>query len=164
MTVRRHFDARVFGHRARLISPPETRSHPDDPDLPPPRDHAERLRDTQDLLRSERTAWVATTGMDSPHMVPFVFWWDGTAMLILATADDSPTVANLRRLPRARIAVGSPLDVVMIDGTTDLIPSTEISQTAADGYASRLRAGPDPRVAPGHLYVQVILERVQACV
>lgn len=144
------------------MSPAATPSDPDGRDLPPPRDRAQRLRDAQGLLRSERTAWVATTSTDGPYMVPLVFWWDGAATLTLATGDASPTVTNLRRLPRARIAVGSPLDVVMIDAATDLIPSAKIAEPAGDGYASRLRAGPDPRVVGGHVYIQAGLERVQA--
>jgi hypothetical protein len=58
--------------------------------------------------------------------------------------------------------VGSPYDVVMIDAATDVIPAGEIGPAAGDGYAARLRAGPDPRVVPGLVYIRAAIERLQA--
>lgn len=137
------------------------RQDPSRDQFPPSRDQAQRRRDTEDLLRSETTAWIASAGPHGPHLVPLLFLWDGTS-LTLATSGASSTVANLRRQPRARIAVGDPYDVVMIDATTQLIPACGIDPATADLFAALLRGGPDPRTVPGYLYLQATPERIQA--
>lgn len=130
-------------------------------ELPLSRDYAQRRQDTMNLLRSETTAWVATAGSGGPHLVPLLYLWDETK-LTLATADSRPTVINLRRQPRVRIAVGSPYDVVMIDATTELIPASGIDPATGDAFAALLRRGPDPRTVHGYVYIQAAPERIQA--
>lgn len=137
------------------------RKNPARDEFPPSRDQAQRRRDAEGLLRSETTAWVASAGPHGPHLVPLLFLWDGTG-LTLATMAASLTVANLRRQPRARIAVGNPYDLVMIDAAIRLIPSSGIDPAVGDMFAALLRGGPDPRAVPGYLYLRAAPERVQA--
>jgi nitroimidazol reductase NimA-like FMN-containing flavoprotein (pyridoxamine 5'-phosphate oxidase superfamily) len=131
------------------------------PGFAPARDLVQRRRDTESLLTSETTAWVATAGPRGAHMIPLLFLWDG-AMLTLATDGSSATVTNLRHHRNVRMAIGHPYDLAMIDAATELIPAAEIGQAAGDLFASMLRGGPDPRATPGYVYIQATPVRIQA--
>lgn len=128
--------------------------------FPPPRVLGQRQRDAKALLKSETTAWVATSGQ-AIHMVPLLFFWDGTR-LTLATTGSSLTVANLRQHPRARMAVGQPYDLAMIDAATELIPAGRIAPAVGDAFAALLHGGPDPRTTPDYIYIQATPVRIQA--
>jgi general stress protein 26 len=129
--------------------------------LPAPRTGSERKRDALTLLRTTTTAWVSTAGPGGPHMVPLLYVWDGER-LTMATAEASPTVRNLHGQPKARAAVGTPYDVVMIDATVEFVHPTDIDQPTGDQFASLLRGGPDPRFVPGFVYLRLTPQRIQA--
>lgn len=127
----------------------------------PPRDLAERQRDVLELWRSQDTAWVATSGTDGPHLVPLLFHRHGT-VFTFATFANSRTVANVAATPRARVAIGHPYDLAMIDGPIGIIEPDAIDPRTAEEFAALLRGGPDPRRTPGFVYLQLTPTRVQA--
>jgi hypothetical protein len=94
------------------------------------RDTPQRIQDVRNLLQRERDAWVpsaSTTG--DAYIIPLSFSWDGE-LLTLATPRASRTARNLRRAGRARIALGTTLDVVIVDG-----PLTETCAADAGSFA-----------------------------
>ncbi|MFD6065810.1 pyridoxamine 5'-phosphate oxidase family protein [Amycolatopsis lurida] len=114
-----------------------------------------------ELLRSETTAWLATGDTDGPHLVPLLFHHNGE-VLTFATFANSRTVINAAATARARAAIGQHYDVVMIDGSMEIIEPSAIDPAIADSFASLLRGGPDPRHTPGFVYLQLTPSRVQA--
>lgn len=120
-----------------------------------------RIADSNDVLRRETTAWVATSGPGGPHLVPLVFHYDGD-VLTFATFADSATARNASTNDRVRVAVGHPYDVVMIDGTVQIVEPRHIDRDVGDAHASLLHGGPDPRSVPGLLYLQLRPSRIQA--
>jgi len=86
---------------------------------PPPRATAQRREDVMRKLTHERHLWLATSGPDGPHMIPLSYFWDGKALL-MTTRVGSRTVQNLRAQPRARAAIGTGTDVVIVDGEVSI--------------------------------------------
>lgn len=121
----------------------------------------QRKSDALELLRSETTAWLATGDADGPHLVPLLFHHNGE-VLTFATFANSRTVTNVAATARARAAIGHPYDVVMIDGTMNVVEPDAIDPAIADAFAALLRGGPDPRHTPGFVYLQLIPTRFQA--
>ncbi|MER5388395.1 pyridoxamine 5'-phosphate oxidase family protein [Saccharopolyspora sp. NPDC002686] len=129
--------------------------------MPPPREPLQRKSDALELLRSETTAWLATGDADGPHLVPLLFHHDGE-VLTFATSANSRTVTNVAATARARAAIGQHYDVVMVDGTMEIIEPDAIDPAIADPFAALLRGGPDPRRTPGFVYLQLTPTRLQA--
>ncbi|KFU76754.1 pyridoxamine 5'-phosphate oxidase family protein [Amycolatopsis lurida] len=129
--------------------------------MSPPRKPLQRKSDVLELLRSETTAWLATGDTDGPHLVPLLFHYNGE-VLTFATFANSRTVTNVAATARARAAIGQHYDVVMIDGSMEIIEPDAIDPAIADPFASLLRGGPDPRHTPGFVYLQLTPTRVQA--
>ncbi|MFE6610701.1 pyridoxamine 5'-phosphate oxidase family protein [Amycolatopsis sp. NPDC057786] len=129
--------------------------------LPPPRKPLQRKSDALELLRSETTAWLATGGADGAHLVPLLFHHNGE-VLTFATFSDSRTVTNVAATGRARAAIGHHYDVVMIDGTMEIVAPDTIDPAIANPFAALLRGGPDPRRTPGFVYLQLTPSRLQA--
>lgn len=129
--------------------------------LIPPRPAAQRKSDALDLLRSQTTAWLATGGgRGGPHLVPLLFHFDGD-VLTFATFRTSPTVANAAADGRARVAIGHPYDLVMIEGSSTVVEPRQMDPMIAEAHASLLRGGPDPRRVPGLVYLQLTPTRLQ---
>jgi len=123
-----------------------------------PRPLTERIADTLAALERGGDAWVATSG-DGPTLVPLALAWDG-AHAILSTTAQSITARNVQHDPRVRIGFGATRDVVMIDGTADVI-RIEDAGSFADSFAAH--ADWDPRAEDGDwVYLVVTLRRVQA--
>ena len=80
-----------------------------------PRSPGKRRADVLHLLSTERQLWIASAADDRAHLIPLAFAWDGTT-ITMVTRRTSRTVQNLRKSPHARAAIGSPRDVVLIDG------------------------------------------------
>lgn len=124
------------------------------------RTRAERRADTLEVLTVQRHLWLATAG-DDVHLVPLAFTWDGER-LVMVTKAATRTVRNLRATGRARAALGSALDVILIDG------DTTITDPAADPAAdpAGLRAAyarlPIPAGVPGTVGVLLVPRRVLA--
>ncbi|MBC9820595.1 pyridoxamine 5'-phosphate oxidase family protein [Terrabacter sp. MAHUQ-38] len=128
----------------------------------PPRATAERVRDTQGLLSREVDCWVATADpvTGAPHLVPLSFVWDGSSIL-LATGERSIAGRGLASGTGVRIGLGATRDVVMVDGSVEVIPTGELDPAEADRFAER--TGFDPRqTGSTYLFFRVVPTRIQA--
>jgi hypothetical protein len=121
-----------------------------------PRGKAERRRHALQVLQSENTLWIATATADGgPHLVPFSFVWD-SEHVVTATDEENPTVRNVRRTGRARVAVGSFSDAVLIDGDVAVSSPDEIRKDVRDSQAF------GARLPTGLVYLRLTPRRVQA--
>jgi len=89
-------------------------------------------------------AWLATAGAaGEPHLIPVSCWWDGSG-IVVATAGRSRTARNLVAGGTARLALGAPDDVVMVDGRlAEHVPVGRAAPEVASGFARGV--GWDPR-------------------
>lgn len=117
----------------------------------------ERRRDSLELLDSHTQLWLTTARDGVAHLIPVAYIWDGDR-LTMATFARSRTTSNLRASPRARVAVGQPDDLVMIDGDVTLVVPDEMDTDTADRYA---RVSFDPRHLPGLMYLDMAPRQVQ---
>ena len=87
----------------------------------PARNKTERRAHVLRMLDSENKLWIATASPDgSAHLVPFSFAWDG-AHIYMATSEDNPAARNVGRTGKARVALGTFGDVVLIDGPVAVV-------------------------------------------
>src|SRR5262249_28081152 len=121
---------------------------------------AERKRDTLEQLRSGVDLWVASASADGrAHLVPLSYFWDGTTLTV-ATPRESVTARNLIRAGRARVALGTTPDVVVVDGSVETIelgtdPDLEDAHARATGF--------DPRTLEAeYVYLRITPVRIQA--
>jgi hypothetical protein len=92
--------------------------------------------------------------------VPLSFDWDGEALL-LATPRDSPTGRNLAATRRARLGLGHPRDVSMIEGDVEVLEIDALPRERGDRFAAR--TGFDPRaLATPYRWFRVVPRRIQA--
>lgn len=126
-----------------------------------PRDLAQRLRDTDALLRDAVDLWVATASPDGvPYLVPLSHHWDGETLL-LATAASSPTARNLEHSGTVRLALGHTRDVCLIEGAVETLPMTAIDAARGDAFAAH--TGFDPRtLTTRYHWYRVTPQRIQA--
>lgn len=133
------------------------------------RSREQRKADTLALLTTPAIdVWVATTGNgdgagdSKAHLVPLSLAWVG-GRIVIAAADDSATVRNLRASGVARLGLGPTRDVVMIDAVLEStvdVSSPQATQVA-EAYAGQ--ADWDPRDAgPGYSYLVLAPVRIQA--
>jgi hypothetical protein len=125
------------------------------------RSRAQRVADTRGALERATAAWVATASPQGrAHLVPLDVVYDGT-VLRCATVAESATARNLAATRTARVAVGDPADVVMVDVTASVTPWPDADRAAARSFVEA--RGWDPADEPGEF---VLLElrptRVQA--
>jgi hypothetical protein len=93
-------------------------------------------------------------------LIPLSFLWDG-ARLLFATPAASPTIRNLQANGNVRLALGTTRDVVLIEGTADVIGLDAIAAETGDAFAAK--AGFDPRrPSSPFVYFWVHPLRVQA--
>jgi Pyridoxamine 5'-phosphate oxidase len=128
--------------------------------MTPARSAAKRKRDVLALLQYEVDLWVASASADGEAMlVPLSFVWDGRR-LTFATPLASRTARNLIRAGVARVALGGTRDVVLIDGTLEVIelgaePELEEAHARATEF--------DPRtLADRYVYLRLTPQRIQA--
>src|SRR6266571_5325992 len=120
---------------------------------------AERRKVAMERLRSNSNLWLATaSGGRGPHLIPVSYWWEGSR-LTTATFEGSRTLKNAQTQPKARAAIGSTGDVLMIDATAIIVAVADIGTEAAEGYAQA--AGNEPRSVPGFVYIQLAPQRMQ---
>ncbi|MER5950792.1 pyridoxamine 5'-phosphate oxidase family protein [Streptomyces sp. NPDC001904] len=128
----------------------------------PPRELAQRLRDTRARLENDVDLWVASAGEQGQvHLIPLSYLWDGAA-LIVSTPQTSVTGRNLLAEPRVRIGLGPTRDVVLIDGDAAPAEVAELGEKTADAFAAK--TGFDPRLetdAP-YQYFRIVPRRIQA--
>lgn len=106
--------------------------------------------------------WLSTGGHTGPHLIPVAFVGDGDGdgdAIVTATGAGSKTVRNLRETGRARVAVGTTSDVVMVDAALDgLVSVPEVATDLADRFAA---VSHDPRQMPGYVYIRLLPRRIQ---
>lgn len=125
------------------------------------RSRAERRREATQRLEAEANVWVSTAAPDgTPHLVPLSLAWDG-ARLLVATPTSTPTVRNAAATGRARAALESTGDVVIVDAEAEVVA---LSDAGADIVATYVqRVGWDPRHEGGEWSLVVLTpRRVQA--
>jgi hypothetical protein len=130
------------------------------PDVDPPRSTAERVRDVVGRLSTDIDLWVATASADGdPYLIPLSFLWhDGR--IVMATAERTATVRNLRRGGPARLALDGLRDVVLVDGAVSFVPSADVDPVVADAYTAH--AGWDPRPNEASVWLIVTPTRIRA--
>lgn len=132
---------------------------------PPPRDRAQRTRDTLAKLTAPAAdVWVATASgspdAPEPYLVPLSLAWVGERVVI-AVDGTSRTARNLEAGRTARLALGPTRDVVVIDARLEqVVPVTDAGELG-ERYAAQ--ADWDPRTAGGSYRFLVLRpERIQA--
>lgn len=130
--------------------------------MEPPRSLDQRKADALAKLEALGSdLWLASSSSSGQvHLVPLSFAWDGERVII-ATEARSATVRNISDTHRARLALGSTRDVVMIDVVpvgTVAVPGAPVE--TAECYATQ--ADWDPRTEAGdYVYVHLLPERIQ---
>lgn len=123
-----------------------------------PRPLDDRITAAQRRLTDTHQLWLATGGDGGPHMIPVAFVSD-EEQIVTATAERSRTVANLRESQRARLALGTTDDVVMVDASLERFETVpEMSHPVADRFAA---VSHDPRQMSGYLYIRFFPTRIQ---
>jgi len=127
----------------------------------PPRSGQQRKQDTLRRLEEDVDAWIATASVDgTPYLVPLSFLWDG-ASLFIATPTASPTSRNLTATGKVRVGVGPTRDLVLIEGTVDVLADDDILDALGDAFAAR--TGFDPRaLTTPYRYFRIHPQRIQA--
>lgn len=107
------------------------------------RSAAERKQDVLERLSKNEDAWLATASDGgTPRLIAVSSWWDGTD-LVMATREGTPTGRNLQASGAARLALGSPGDVIMIDAAVvEQTPANKADPQLRQGFAAA--AGWDP--------------------
>lgn len=120
-----------------------------------------RKADVLAALGRQKDLWIATADpIGRPHLIAVSAWWDGSSVVI-ATLGTSRTARNLASNHAARLALGAPDDVVVIDArSTDSRPVSDSAELAA-GFAEAV--GWDPReVGEGWVFLRLEPYRIQA--
>jgi nitroimidazol reductase NimA-like FMN-containing flavoprotein (pyridoxamine 5'-phosphate oxidase superfamily) len=128
----------------------------------PARSAAQRKQDTLARLEHDVDAWVATAdrGTGTPYLLPLSFLWNGETLLF-STVEASPTIRNLRATGKVRVSLGPTRDVIVIDGTAEVIPESEFDQEVADAFAVKAEFDPRKDSTP-FAYFYVKPQRLQA--
>ena len=83
-------------------------------------------------LRSNIIAWMTTVGSDGrPYTVPIWFLWEGNTLLIFSQPQKQK-IRNLRKNKRVTLALDDSKegeDVVIVEGTAELLENSNISMT-----------------------------------
>jgi hypothetical protein len=126
-----------------------------------PRSGPQRRRDTRHRLAHDIDLWVASASPEgAPYLVPLSFDWEEEALL-LATPAGSPTGRNLAATRTARLGLGHPRDVSMIDGEVESLEIDELPRQRGDRFAAR--TGFDPRALSTHYrWFRISPRRIQA--
>ncbi|MFE7752558.1 pyridoxamine 5'-phosphate oxidase family protein [Streptomyces sp. NPDC057428] len=129
-------------------------------DPAPARSPEQRKQDVLHRLDHDEDVWVATASPDgAPCLVPLSFVWDrGT--LLLATRRTNPTAVNVTPTGRARLSLGHTRDVVLIEGTAEIVEGTELPAESGDAFTEKLTW--DLRGRPAWVYLRVTPHGVKA--
>jgi hypothetical protein len=105
-----------------------------------PRPAERRIADAQRTLRGERHLWLATAAEGTPHLVPLAYVWTGDE-LVCVTKEANRSVRNVATSGRARAAVGTARDVVLVDATVTVAAPSAVDPAVA-AYFDRLPLNP----------------------
>ena len=124
------------------------------------RDRETRTADTLAMLATEAIdVWVATaSAAGRPYLVPVSLAWVDERVVI-AVEGSSATARNLTATGEARLAVGPPRDVVMIDAVLEKV--VDVAADDALGAAYVAQADWDPRRGTGYVFLVLRPVRVQ---
>jgi len=126
-----------------------------------PRGLAQRKLDVLAALSTNRDLWIATADRrGNPHLIAVSSWWHDNQMTI-TTLGTSRTARNLLSVGSARLALGSPEDVIVID--VALVGSVPVAEDKrlGDGFAAAV--GWDPRtIDPRWTFYHLKPLRIQA--
>jgi nitroimidazol reductase NimA-like FMN-containing flavoprotein (pyridoxamine 5'-phosphate oxidase superfamily) len=131
-------------------------------ETPHPRTRRQRIQDALSMLKLEVDAWVATADPASgtPYLVPLSFLWDGTSLLF-SNPESSVTSRNLRATGKVRVGIGPTRELLLIEGTAEVLSASEISEDEGDAFA--VKTGFDPReLGDAYIYFRVLPVRLQA--
>lgn len=125
------------------------------------RDTKTRKADVLAALERQKDLWLATADpVGRPHLIAVSAWWDG-GKLVIATTGASRTARSLAANPVARVAIGSPEDVIVLDVRVVDSSAVEDSADLAGKFGSAV--GWDPRdVGEGWMFFQLEPTRIQA--
>lgn len=126
-----------------------------------PRDGRARKADTLAMLATPAIdVWVSSaSAAGRAHLVPLsLAWVDERA--VIALAETSVTARNLIGSGRARLAVGTTRDVVMIDTVLDRAVGVGDDEALGEAYAAQ--ADWDPRRDSGYVFLVLRPVRLQA--
>jgi hypothetical protein len=130
--------------------------------MPESRTTSQRKADVLDALSRNRDAWLATADRAGrPHLIAVSSWWDGQRFVV-ATTDQSRSARNLEATHLARLALGSPDDVIVIDAQLEGSRAVrEADGKQAEGFAAAV--GWDPRDVDGRWsFYELRPRRIQA--
>jgi Pyridoxamine 5'-phosphate oxidase len=122
----------------------------------------QRKADVLAALNKHADLWLATADKAGrPHLIAISAWWDGDKVIVATTAA-SRTARNLEATRTARLAVGSPDDVIVIDATLSGSPTpVQTAPGMAKGFAAAV--GWDPReISDDWAYLTLVPSRIQA--
>ena len=125
-----------------------------------PRTTEQRRKDVLYRLGHDVDAWVATTdtATGAPRLTPLSFLWHDDA-LIFSTLGTSPTAHNLATNPSVQVGVGLTRDVVLVQGTVEVLH--EVSDALGDAFAAK--AGFEPRsLRDPYPYFRLTPQTIQA--
>ncbi len=127
---------------------------------PPARSRAQRRLDTLARLTADVDLWVASADQaGGAYLVPLSFYWDDETLTV-ATPRASRTARNLMRAGRARVALGTTRDVVIVEGSVEAVA---IGSDPALEEAHAHAAGFDPRtLAEEYVYLRITPTEIQA--
>ena len=111
------------------------------------RSATERIAGALHRLETDANVWLATaSAVGVPHLIPLSLAWDG-ARLLLATPTNSPTVRNATATGAVKAALDDAGDVVLIDGTVDVVDFASADPAQIEMFVQRV--GWDPGAAEG---------------
>ena len=91
-------------------------------------------RHAEQRLQSNIIAWLTTVGSNGrPYTVPVWFLWDGNTVLIFSQPEKQK-IRNLRKNARVTLALDDTKegeDVVIVEGTAEILDNPDISLTQA---------------------------------
>ncbi|MDQ0796432.1 pyridoxamine 5'-phosphate oxidase family protein [Streptomyces sp. B1I3] len=126
----------------------------------PARSPEQRKQDVLDRLEQDDDAWVATASHDGvPCLVPLSFVWDGETLL-LATRRTNPTAVNVTPSGEIRVSLGHTRDVVLIEGTAEIVEGSALPGASGDAFAAKLDW--DLRGRPAWVYLRITPRTVKA--
>lgn len=122
---------------------------------------SQRHADVVTALERQGHAWLATASAAGlPHLIAAAVAWDGSTITI-ATRSGSPTARNLAATRRARLALGSPDDAVVLDVV--VVEEADATHEAAAGRAFTAVMGWDPAdLGTDWRYYRLRPRRIQA--
>jgi hypothetical protein len=125
-----------------------------------PRSTEVRRQDVLYRLGHDIDAWVATTdtGTGAPRLTPLSFLWHDEALLF-STPAAGPTGRNLAANPSVQVGIGLTRDVVLVQGTVEVLAS--VPAELGDAFAAK--TGFDPRGLSGsYPYFRLAPRTIQA--